>query len=56
LATVFPLALDLAADRIPFVVSCGVLGFYKQAFYQWRADPLKLGRRTPDQRRYRHPP
>jgi putative transposase len=35
----FPLVLDLAADRIPIVVTCRVLGFSKQAFFKWRADP-----------------
>ena len=33
----FPLVLDLAADRIPVAVTCRVLGFSKQAFYQWKA-------------------
>ena len=36
----FPLVADLAADRIPVAVTCRVLGFSKQAFYQWRANPL----------------
>jgi putative transposase len=36
----FPLVVDLAADRIPVAVTCRVLGFSKQAFYQWRANPL----------------
>ena len=36
----FPLVLDLAADGIPVAVTCRVLGFSKQAFYQWRADPV----------------
>ena len=36
----FPLVLDLAADKIPVAVTCRVLGFSKQAFYQWRADPV----------------
>jgi transposase InsO family protein len=36
----FPLVLDLAADRIPVAVTCRVLGFFKQAFYQWKADPV----------------
>ena len=36
----FPLVVDLAADRIPVAVTCRVLGFSKQAFYQWRADPV----------------
>ena len=29
----YPLVLDLAADRIPVAVTCRVLGFSKQAFY-----------------------
>ena len=36
----FPLVLDLAADHIPIAVTCRVLGFSKQAFYQWKADPI----------------
>lgn len=36
----FPLVADLAADRIPVAVTCRVLGFSKQGFYQWRANPL----------------
>jgi putative transposase len=36
----FPLVLDLAADQIPVAVTCRVLGFSKQAFYQWKADPV----------------
>lgn len=36
----FPLVEDLAADSIPVAVTCRVLGFSKQAFYQWRADPV----------------
>ena len=36
----YPLVLDLAADGIPVVVTCGVLGFSKQAFYAWRANPV----------------
>ena len=34
----FPLVLDLAADHIP--VTCRVLGFSMQTFYQWKADPV----------------
>ena len=55
----YPLVLDLAADGIPVAVTCRVLGFSKQAFYKWRANPVTrpgLGRRAPDQRRARHPP
>jgi transposase InsO family protein len=36
----FPLVLDLAADKIPVAVTCRVLGFSKQAFYQWKAAPI----------------
>ena len=36
----FPLVLDLAADHIPIAVTCRVLGFSKQAFYQWKTDPV----------------
>ena len=40
----FPLVLDLAAGSlagpIPVAVTCRVLGFFKQAFYQWKADPV----------------
>ncbi|GAA1380756.1 hypothetical protein GCM10009613_05590 [Pseudonocardia kongjuensis] len=36
----YPLVLDLAADDIPVAVTCRVLGFSKQAFYKWRAEPV----------------
>ncbi len=36
----YPLVLDLAADRLPVAVTCRVLGFSKQAFYRWRANPI----------------
>jgi putative transposase len=36
----FPLVRDLAADKIPVAVACRVLGFSKQAYYKWRADPV----------------
>lgn len=36
----FPLVLDLAADGIPVAVTCRVLGFSKQAFYKWKANPV----------------
>ncbi len=39
----FPLVRDLAAPdaplRVPVVVTCRVLGFSKQAYYQWLAKP-----------------
>jgi len=36
----YPLVRDLAADGIPVAVTCRVLGFSKQAFYAWRANPV----------------
>jgi len=36
----YPLVLDLAADDIPVTVTCRVLGFSKQAFYQWKVRPV----------------
>jgi putative transposase len=36
----FPLVADLAADKIPVAVTCRVLGFSKQAFSQWCANPV----------------
>jgi putative transposase len=36
----YPLVLDLADDNIPVAVTCRVLGFSKQAFYQWKAKPV----------------
>jgi transposase InsO family protein len=36
----YPLVLDLAADGIPVAVTCRVLGFSKQAFYAWKANPV----------------
>jgi putative transposase len=36
----YPLVIDLAADGIPVVVTCRVLGFSTQAFYKWRARPF----------------
>jgi putative transposase len=30
----------LADDKIPVAVTCRVLGFSKQAFYKWRANPV----------------
>jgi putative transposase len=37
---IHPLVRDLAAGGIPVVVTCRVLGFTPQAFYQWRANPV----------------
>jgi hypothetical protein len=36
----YPLVEDLAADGFPVAVTCRVLGFSKQAFYRWKADPV----------------
>ena len=36
----YPLVQDLAADNIPVAVTCRVLGFSKQAFYKWQANPV----------------
>ena len=36
----YPLVLDLAADGVPVAVTCRVLGFSKQAFYQWKQKPV----------------
>jgi hypothetical protein len=36
----FPLVRDLAAEGIPVRLTCGVLGFSTQAFYQWHAAPV----------------
>lgn len=36
----FPLVRELAADRVPIAVTCRVLGFSKQAFFKWRANPV----------------
>jgi len=36
----YPLVLDLAADGVPVAVTCRVLGFSKQGFYAWRANPV----------------
>jgi transposase InsO family protein len=36
----YPLVRDLAADGIPVVVTCRVLGFSPQAFYKWRQQPV----------------
>lgn len=36
----YPLVCDLAADGIPVAVTCRVLGFSKQAYYQWKRQPI----------------
>jgi putative transposase len=37
---IYPLVRDLAADGIPVVVTCRVLGFTPQAFHKWRGNPV----------------
>lgn len=36
----YPLVGDCAAAGIPVAVTCRTLGFSKQAFYQWKANPV----------------
>ncbi len=36
----YQMVSDLAADGIPVVVTCRVLGFSPQAFYKWKANPV----------------
>ena len=36
----YPLVQDLAVDGIPVTLACRVLGFSKQAFYKWQANPV----------------
>ncbi len=36
----YPLVLELAVDGVPVTVTCRVLGFSKQAFYRWCANPI----------------
>lgn len=36
----FPLVTECARDGIAVTVSCRVLGFSRQAYYRWLADPV----------------
>lgn len=36
----YPLVIDLQRDGIPVTLTCRVLGFSKQAFYVWKANPI----------------
>ena len=36
----YPLVRDLAAERVPVRLTCGVLGFSAAAYYAWLADPI----------------
>jgi transposase InsO family protein len=37
---IYPLVRELAVDGVPVAVTCRVLGFSRQAFYAWDADPV----------------
>jgi putative transposase len=37
---IYPLVRELAAENIPVAVTCRVLGFTKQAFDKWAANPV----------------
>ncbi|TFC62305.1 transposase, partial [Cryobacterium sp. TMT2-18-3] len=37
---IYPLVRELAVDGVPVTVTCRVLRFSKQAFYQWKRDPI----------------
>jgi putative transposase len=37
---IYPLVTDLADEGIPVVLTCRVLGFSKQAYFTWRANPV----------------
>ncbi|ACL42457.1 Integrase catalytic region (plasmid) [Pseudarthrobacter chlorophenolicus A6] len=37
---IYPLVTDLAADGVPVAVTCRVLGFSKQGYYRWKANPV----------------
>ena len=36
----FPLVQELAAEKVPVRLTCGVLGFSPQAYYKWLAAPV----------------
>ena len=36
----FPLVTDLADEGVPVVLTCRVLGFSKQAYFKWKANPV----------------
>jgi len=36
----YPLVRDLAAEKIPVRLTCGVLGFSAQGYYAWLANPI----------------
>ena len=37
---IYPLVMDLADEGIPIAVTCRVLGFSKQGYFKWRANPV----------------
>ena len=37
---IYPLVTDLADEGIPVALTCRVLGFSKQAYFKWRANPV----------------
>jgi transposase InsO family protein len=37
---IYPLVTDLADEGIPVAVTCRVLGFSKQGYFKWRANPI----------------
>jgi transposase InsO family protein len=37
---IYPLVTDLADEGIPVALTCRVLGFSKQAYFKWRANPI----------------
>jgi putative transposase len=37
---IYPLVRELAVDGVPVTVTCRVLGFSRQAFYAWDANPV----------------
>ena len=40
---IYPLVRELAVDGVPVAVTCRVLGFSRQAFYAWDANPSVAG-------------
>lgn len=36
----FPLVRELADEGFPVALTCGVLGFARQSFYEWQAQPI----------------
>ena len=36
----FPLVRELADEGFPVALTCGVLGFARQSFYEWEAGPI----------------